>query len=371
MSDAATSLLLRAQRLESLSAWRSPEANVATLHLPLEEDGTHLAALERLERLAAADPACRGGLRDVERAAAFVRAAAAAAGRKGLTVVSCAKYGVFEAFGSSESPLPGLSVSKRAELAPLAAASRRHPRFLVLLAGEGRARFLESHLGERAELEESGDGPDGLAARAERWRRERRTDLFVLGASAGLQERLRPALSPELRAALIPEPSLGADAAADALADRLAQDERAARRVRESLLVDRFLADLRSGSAVAGLEAAAAVLQGGRARLVLVREGYARMGRCCPSCGRLSVDHRSCPYCFAASTTVLDLVAELLDRAQAAGIDVFRIGPDPRFDAAGRIGVVLGSPLPVRAARSAPPRTMRDARPGQAAPRPR
>ena len=70
-------------------------------------------------------------------------------------------------------------------------------------------------------------------------------------------------------------------------------------------------------------------------------DGYAKMGRCCPACGRLSVNHRSCPFCFRATAPVLDLVAELTDRAAAAGVEVLLVNGDARFDAAGRIGVCL------------------------------
>jgi hypothetical protein len=116
-----------------------------------------------------------------------------------------------------------------------------------------------------------------------------------------------------------------------------------ARKVREAKLIQRFLDDLSDGVAVAGLEAVAAALQQGRASLLLVREGYAKMGRCCPACGRLSVDHRSCPWCFRTTAPVMDLVAELAERAEAAGIEVFRVAADARFDAAGRIGVCLSA----------------------------
>ena len=69
------------------------------------------------------------------------------------------------------------------------------------------------------------------------------------------------------------------------------------------------------------------------------------MGRCCPACGRLSVDHRNCPWCFRPTDALLDLVGELADRALAAGIEVFRVRENARFDQTGPIGVELGSPI--------------------------
>ncbi len=54
----------------------------------------------------------------------------------------------------------------------------------------------------------------------------------------------------------------------------------------------------------------------------------------------------------------MDLVAELADRAGAAGVEVFRVAADARFDAAGRIGAVCLGASPGRtAARRRPDRS--------------
>ena len=171
--------------------------------------------------------------------------------------------------------------------------------------------------------------------------RDRRADRLVLGCAPSSQSLLVPLLPAPLRKALILEPMLGPDLPLETVADRVARHEREARKVRQSALVGRFLDELRQGGAVAGLEASTSVLQQGRARLLLVRAGYAKMGRCCPACGRLSVNHRSCPWCFRPTAAVLDLVEELADRAAAAGVEICHVSEDSRFDAAGRIGVEL------------------------------
>ena len=341
------SLFLSAERADELSAWRSSEANVVNLRLPVDAAGAYPAALDRMIREA---PAAGPGLKlDLERIVRFVREQFVPGSRRGLCVVSCVKYGLFEAFASPAPFSPALSISARPELSALSAVRRDYNRFLVLLADARQARFLEIHLGESCELEIlpggfSAVGLAALAARAEELRRARRTDRFVLGALPALHSALEPLLSPELRGGLILEPLLGPGRPAAAVTERVAHNEREARKVREAVLVQRFLDGLRDGGAVAGLEAAAAALQQGCARLLLVRDGYAKMGRCCAACGRLSVNHRSCPWCFRATVPVLDLVAELADRAGAAGVEVFRVAADARFDAAGRIGVCLTAP---------------------------
>ncbi len=351
MSPESVPLFLSAERADALAAWRSSEPTVLSLHLPVDAAGDYPAVLERLIRERAdADPLLRSLGADLEQVGRFVRERFEPGPRRGLCVLSCRKYGLFEAFGLPEPPSPALDAGERPVLGALTALRRRYRRFLVLLADAGRARFVETYLGESIELESRAEGPSGqglaaLAERAEILRRSRRADLFVLGAAPELQSKLEPLLSEDLRSGLILEPLLGPDRPNAAAADRVAHREREAARVRESVLVQRFLDALENGAAVAGLEAAACALQEGRALVLLVREGYAKMGRCCPGCGRLSVDHRSCPWCFRATVTVLDLAAELADRADAAGVEVARVGPDPRFDAAGRVGVILPDSL--------------------------
>lgn len=229
------------------------------------------------------------------------------------------------------------------------------PLYLVLLADARRARFLELHLGQSCELgalegDFTGAGLDVLAARADILCRDRRADRLVLGCDPSLQSRLIPLLPAPPRRDLILEPLLGPDLPPEAVVGRIAHHEREARKTRQTALVERFLDEVRQGGAVAGLKASTSVLQQGCARLLLVRAGYAKMGRCCPACGRLSVDHRSCPWCFRPTAVVLDLVEELADRAAAAGVEIFRVSADARFDAAGGIGVELfagqGRPRP-------------------------
>ncbi len=356
MSHDSPSLFLSSERAQALSAWRSSEPNVVSLYLPVDEAGAYPAALDRLLReAAAAEPALRGLPLDAERLARFVRGRFVPGSRRGLAAFSCAKYGVFEAFASPEPFSASLTVSARPDLGPLASACRQYRRFLVLLADGRRARFVESHLGEWEELESlagelSGGGLARVADRAEHWRKARSADLFVLGASPETHAALEPLLTESLRDGLILEPVLAPDRPNEAVTERIAHNEREARKVRESVLVERFLSELRDGGAVAGLEPAAAALQQGCVRLLLVAGGYAKMGRCCPACGRLSVNHRSCPWCFRATEPVLDLVTELAERAVAAGVEVFRVGSDPRFDAAGRIGVCLAVPAAARRA---------------------
>jgi hypothetical protein len=356
MSSDSLSLFLSRERAEALAAWRSSELNVVSLYLPVDESGVYPAILDRLIREApAADPRARGLTQDLERLSRFVRSRFVPGARRGLCAFSCVKYGVFEAFASPEPFHASLTVADLPELGPLSAARRQYRRFLVLLADGSGARFMESHLGEWEELESlTGDFAGGdlarLSSRAEHWRVARGAELLVLGASATIHAALEPLLTARLRDGLIHEPVLAPDRPNQAVIERIAHNEREARKVRESVLVERFVVELGEGGAVAGLEAVAAALQQGCVQVLLVAGGYAKMGRCCPACGRLSVDHRSCSWCFRATEPVLDIVAELAERAAAAGVEVFRVAADRRLDAAGRIGACLAVPGAARPA---------------------
>jgi hypothetical protein len=350
MSTDSPSYFLGAERADALAAWRCSEPEVVSVHLTLEEDGGHRSALDRVIKDAVdADPAVAKVEKDLKRVAEFVRDGFDAGPRRGLAIFSCAKYGVFEAFAAPEPFTPSLRVAERPYLRPLSVLRARYYRFLSLQLDERAARFTEIHLGESAPLETSngrfraGDSV-ALAERAAYLFRARRANRFVLGAEPDLLAALEPVLSPELRDALIHEPRLGPDAPASAVVSRVRDSEREALKLREEVLVARFLDEVRGGAAVAGLERVADALQQGAVRRVLVRDGWTKMGRCCAACGRLSVDHRSCPWCFRTTSPVLDLVAELCDRAVAAGIEVFRVSDDARFESVGRIGAEIASP---------------------------
>ncbi|OGS42313.1 MAG: hypothetical protein A2506_05210, partial [Elusimicrobia bacterium RIFOXYD12_FULL_66_9] len=322
-------LFLSAERAEALAAWFSSDPNMVSLHLPVDPAGAYPALLEKLEREArAADARFNNLERDLERLSRYVRGQFVPAERRGLCAFSCAKHGVFEVFATPHAVHASLTVSERPDLRPLAALAGGHPRFLVLLADERRARLLEIYLHEPCALEEfendfSGTAVAKLAARAEALSRRRRADRFVLGAEPVFASRLSAHLSPALKKNLILEPLLEPDRPMEAVTDRIVHNEREAHKLRQTVLVQHFLDELRQGGAVAGLEASAAALQQGCVKLLLIRDGYTKMGRCCPACGRLSVDHRNCPWCFRATDSLLDLVGELADRAAAAGIKVF------------------------------------------------
>ncbi len=344
-------LFLSAARIEALAAFRSAEADAVTLHLTVDPGGLYPSALHQLAADARRDPAMKLLGRDLERIESFVTNSFVPGPHRMAAVYSCAKRGLFECFGLPQPFKNALTVGRTLDLRPLNALRGQYHRFVALLLGENKARFVELHMGEAVELDAlNGDfaALDGLgvvAARAATLARERRYDRLILGAPRALEAALIPLLDPALQKDLILEPVLGPERPADAVLERVLHNERQARRVRESVLVHRLLDETRQGGAVTGLDAVAAAVQQGCVSRVLVRDGYAKMGRSCGKCGHLSVEHRSCPWCFRPTDSVLDLVSELVDRALLMGCEVYRVMHDERFDGVCRIGAELKVPV--------------------------
>ncbi len=354
MSSDQDHLFLSAEKAEALAAWKSPTSSIVSLYLPVDNSGAYPATLDRLIREAAAtQPGLKVLTKDIELISEFVRARFVPRERRGLCVFSSAKHGIFEVYCTPESFSPALKVSDRPYLWPLTLLRSRYYRFVSLQADERGARFTEIHLGEPSPLETlSGDfrgrGVFNLAERAMALFHSRRADRLVFGADPTMLAAFEPLLEPEIADKLIHEPLLGPDRPVEAVVDRLRHNELEALKLREDVLVSRFLDQLQAGLAVAGLERVADALHQDRVARVLVRDGWAKMGRSCPVCHRLSIDHRSCPWCFRPTFPVFDLVSELCDRAVSSGIEVLRVVHDARFESIGPIGAEVKGPLPIR-----------------------
>ncbi len=344
-------LFLSAARIEALAAFRSREEDALTLHLALDAGGLYPSTLHKLAANARRDPRMKLLERDLARIEAFIGSEFVPGPHRMAAVYSCAKRGLFETFALPQPFKSALSVGETLDLRPLIALGGQYHRFVALLLGPQKARFIELHMGQAIELEQmegAFNGLDGLGAVASRTAtlaRERRFDRLILGAPAALESALIPLLDPALQKDLILEPVLSADRPVATVLERIQHNERQARNVRESVLVHRLLNEVGQGGAVTGLDAVAAAVQQGCVSRVLVRDDYAKMGRICPKCGHLSVSHRSCPWCFCATDAVLDLVSELVDKALDSGCEVFRVLHDARFDGVCRIGAELTVPV--------------------------
>lgn len=346
-----TPLYLSAARIEALAAFRSLEADAVTLHLAVDGGGLYPSTFHQLAAEARRDPRMKSLGRDLDRIEKFIASEFVPGPHRLAAVYSCAKRGLFETFALPQPFKSALTAGETLDLRPLAALAGQYNRYMALMLGPRKARFIELHMGQAVELEPmTGDfeGVDGLGAvalHAATLSRERRYDRLIVGTDPALEAGLIPLLDPALQKDLILEPVLGPERPIEAVLERVLHNERQARSVRESVLVHRLLDEARQGGAVTGLDAVTAAVQQGTAARVLVRDGYTKMGRACPKCGHLSVANRSCPWCFCATDMVLDLVSELGNKALDAGCELYRVMYDTRFDGVCRIGAELKVPL--------------------------
>ncbi|MEK7388747.1 MAG: hypothetical protein AAB036_03525 [Elusimicrobiota bacterium] len=360
-----TPLFLSAARIEALAAFNSPDADAVSLHLSIDRGGLYPSILQQILSEARRDERTRLLGRDLDRIQRYISSEFVPEQHRMAAVYSCAKRGLFETFVLPQPFKSSLSVAQTLDLRPLTALNGQYHRFIVLLLGPDKARFIEVHMGEAVELDSlEGDfaaveGLGTVASQVATLARERRFDRLILGAPHALESALVPLLDSALQKDLILEPILGATRPIDAVLDRIVHNEFQARRVRESVLVHRLLDESREGGAVTGLDAATAAVQQGCVSRLLVQDGYTKMGRMCPKCGHLSIDHRSCPWCFRSTEPVFDLVGELIDKALDSGCEVFRILHDERFDGVCRIGAELKVPSANKHPAAPPSRALR------------
>jgi len=113
-------------------------------------------------------------------------------------------------------------------------------------------------------------------------------------------------------------------------ADVLAPADR--RRLRERALVEALERRERSGRAVTGLEDVLRAFNAGQLRRIVLREGFARMGRLCHWCHRPSLHEARCAACGKRTEAVLDVVDTLARLARLQGCRVARLRHEPLDD---------------------------------------
>jgi peptide subunit release factor 1 (eRF1) len=194
-----------------------------------------------------------------------------------------------------------------------------------------------------------------VAERLDGLSRNRDFSRIVLGGPPEAASRLAGHLRTELQQTLILDESLTPDAPAAAVLERISSCEGEARKVRESVLAHRLLDLAASGaSAVLGLERTLQALRRGQVRLLLLRDGFAKMGHLCPRCADLSVSDPRCPACNGPTETIFNVVEEMIERAFDAHCEVVRLLHPSPLDNLGHIGAELSeAAAPARPARDA------------------
>ena len=167
---------------------------------------------------------------------------------------------------------------------------------------------------------------------------------MLLGASPELEPLLIRHLHSRIQDSLIVDGQMETGFTLPEILERILTGERESRKVRESVLIYRLLDAVRSeGMGVVGLPPTLNALHEGRVRMLLVRQGLAKIGRSCPHCGALSVTGKKCAYCWRDTVPTMNLVADLTAKALEQGCEVVQILNDIRLDTFGGVGAELNS----------------------------
>lgn len=359
--------MITAKQMHELLTFRTPGTGVLSAYLEIDSGSTSQALLRQFQKLAARQSGTEGIGEDLKRVERWIADELDPAGARAAAVFSAKRFGLWRACALPQPVKPSLTVGSQPELRPLISMADQYHRFGVLLADAQRARFLEVFMGGVREYDElalkADDVPGGRPAfpkaaadKLEGLARNQGFQRIVVSASPEISEPLLGRLHSSLQQNLIVDTELAPDAASCAVLQRILECEREARKVRESVLVHRLIDAARGGSrlAVLGLERTLEALQRGQVRMLLVRDGLAKMGRCCPSCGLLSLGWTKCVRCGRPTEAVFNVVSEMIHRALDGNCEVFRILHDSPLDNLGRIGAELvdgaAAPAPARPA---------------------
>jgi hypothetical protein len=345
--------MLSFAELQRLLNFRSEAAPVASLYLELDGDRQYLKQCRALlggnpqrERAATRE--------DLERIEACVTELAPE-GRRGLAVFSSREAGLWQAIPLPD-PAPNLLKLDAAPcLWPLLSTLDQYRRFGVALVDPRRARFFEVYLGEVEELKASGLAASSRIADAAQRRlkavadelgglaRRRAFDLVILGAPPEMEPLLINHLHTSLQDTLIVDGQLEVGMAPREVLAKVMLGEKQSRIVRESVLVHRLFDAVKTGRmGVVSLPATLQALNEGRARMLLVREGLAKMGKSCRRCGALGLSGKRCAYCGGDTDSVVNVVSEAVRSALEQNCQVFHVLHDRRLDSVGGIGAELG-----------------------------
>jgi peptide chain release factor subunit 1 len=352
--------MILSRHLHELSQFKAPSAAVLSVYLDLEGGRKPESLLSALKRSS-------GAAIPSEDFAALERGldAPSIEGARGLAAFSCAKLGLLRLCPLPEPVRPRLFLETAPALRPLLNLVDQYQRYGVVLLGTRRMRVLEFFMGRARELDEhclrASELPTGrllylkaATGRIETLSRQLGFQRLIVCAPEGLEKGFVDQLPRALQDNLILDPGLGDLASLAETRLRIADADFQARKVREQVLAHRLL-DAAGKTSVVGLSRVLEAVEQGRARTVLYRDGFAKLGRCCTGCGRLSLTQIKCVWCSAPTQTLFNLAQELADRALAQGAEVFRLSSQTPLDNLGSIGAELRpAGVPVSAASTLP-----------------
>jgi len=367
--------MILSRHLHELLSFKTPQPAVLSVYLDVDQGRTASAALRAARKLWPEDRLAQvdEDWKAIERAAAEHEAL----DERGLAIFSSKKFGLLRVCALPQPVRSRLALDAKPALLPLLNQADQHLRYGVLHVHGAEARYFEYFMGRLRELPEqtlrAGDfgGAAALmkaaATRADELARQLSLQRLIVAARPNIERGLVDLLHRTLQDNVIVD-NLLIDLSADEIRGRIAMAEDQARRVRETVLAHRLM-DAGQGMAAVGLRATLQAAEQRRLKTLLVRDGFAKLGRRCLNCDRLSLNDPKCVMCTGATVTVFNLADELIERALEQGAEVFRLGHQTPLDNVGSIGAELRetpAPRPAASARREPAAATRPAAPVKA-----
>lgn len=339
--------MILAEQLRELLAFRCPEPSVLSVQLAIGASDHRRALGGALQALRPVDTAAR--LEDLKRVEQFVEHDYQPGSERGLVLFSAKRRGLWRVCPLPEPVKTRIQIGQRPSLAALVNQSDQYHRYGVAVLGGSRARFLEIFMGRHREYEErrpqngrAGSFVGDTASAIERLTRSQGFDRIVLCAPSELESAMVDRLRPVVQNNLILDQTLTTSMPAEQIARRVQTAEAEARRVRESVLAHRLVDEAGAGPrAVLGLARTLWSFENAPIRSLFVRDGFAKMGRCCAGCGRLSLLDGKCVSCGRPTVAVFNVVEELAQRALDRNAELVRLLHPSPLDNHGHIGALL------------------------------
>ncbi len=288
---------------------------------------------------------------------------------KGVALFSCHEDGFWRAISLTVPVQNHVFVADRPHVKPLSDILDEYGRFAVLLLDQESARLVMFRLGQveetagiigtelkrhrqggwaaqRLQRREEGKAHQNLKNIVKLTRKfceQQECKRLVIGATDDTISKLMGMLPKSLKEQVVGTISIEISASEPEILERSHEAIEAAKRAREAELVQQMVTAANKGGAGAiGLADTMAALQEGRAREVLVAEGFQASAYRCENCGYLSAQKMdACAYCGGSMRKIQDAVDTVVRRAIEQGVDVELVVDNDDLVRAGSIGAIL------------------------------
>ena len=288
---------------------------------------------------------------------------------KGVALFSCQEEEFWRAIPLSV-PVPNqVFVAQRPYVKPLSDVLDEYGRYAVLLLDQESARLVMFRLGvveektgtigeelkrhkqggwaaarlQRREESKAHQNLKSIVKLAQKFCNRNKCKRLVIGGTDETVSRFMGMLPKSLGSLVVGTIPIEIAAPESEILARSQEAIEAAKRAREAELVQQMVtAATKGGPAAIGLADTIAALQEGRARSLLVADGFRASAYRCEECGYLSAQKMaSCAYCGGPMAKVEDVVDTIVRRAIEQGVDVELVVDNDDLVRAGSIGALL------------------------------